>query len=363
MRILVVNWRDLAHPRAGGAEVYTHEITAAWARTGHQVTWFSAAVTGHPEREVIDGVSHVRRGGRFTVYRQARRFYESEGRGRFDLVIDEVNTRPFLTPRYVDDAHVVALIHQVCREIWFYEMPWPVAVVGRFWLERRWLGRYRDVPVLTVSDSSRQSLQAYGLRRVSLVSEGIATTVRPRGVLREQAPTVLFVGRLSANKRPADALEAFARLRESMPDAQMWVVGTGPLHARLAARAPVGVTFFGRVSEERKRELMARAHVLVVTSVREGWGLVVDEAAATGTPTIAYDVAGLRDSVAAAGGVLVAPHPISLAGALAQWLPTRVTRASPTGWAGGARPWGAVAEEFLAQAWPHEPAAIRECAP
>ena len=66
---------------------------------------------------------------------------------------------------------------------------------------------------------------------------------------------------------------------------------------------------FGRVDEATKHELMARAHGQLATSVREGWGLVVSEAAAVGTPTMSYDVPGLRDSTTAADGVLCEPRP------------------------------------------------------
>jgi glycosyltransferase involved in cell wall biosynthesis len=57
------------------------------------------------------------------------------------------------------------------------------------------------------------------------------------------------------------------------------------------------VTFYGHVSEKRKFELMARAHLLLHASVKEGWGLVVSEAAAVGTPAVVYNVNGLRDVV------------------------------------------------------------------
>ena len=137
---------------------------------------------------------------------------------------------------------------------------------------------------------------------------------------RESRPTVVFVGRLAANKRPDHAVEAFARVLERIPDAQMWVIGSGAMNNELRRAAPPNVEFFGNVSNERKYELMARADVLVVTSVREGWGLVVDEAASVGTPTIGYDVDGLRDSVMAADGTLVVPHPESLAAAVTRHL-------------------------------------------
>ena len=127
---------------------------------------------GKPAEEFVDGVRVIRRGGRIGVYREAKRYWRREGAGQYDLVLDCVNTRPFLCPRFVRNVPVVALIHQVAREVWHYETPWPIAVVGRYLLEPRWLRAYRDVPVVTVSESSRESLAEYGLRRVTVVPEG-----------------------------------------------------------------------------------------------------------------------------------------------------------------------------------------------
>jgi glycosyltransferase involved in cell wall biosynthesis/O-antigen/teichoic acid export membrane protein len=347
LRILAYNWRDLAHPRAGGAEVYLQSVAREWVKRGHQVTVFSAAVDGRPAEEFVDGVRVIRRGGRIGVYRQAKRYWRREGAGRYDLVLDCVNTRPFLCPRFVRNVPVVALIHQVAREVWHYETPWPIALVGRYLLEPRWLRTYRDVPVVTVSESSRESLAEYGLRRVTVVPEGWVPAFPPP-VAKESVPTVVFIGRLSANKRPEHAIEAFGLVRRQLPDAQMWVIGSGPQEARLRQLAGPGVTFLGHVPEEVKRERLGRAHALVATSVREGWGLVVTEAAASGTVAIGYDVAGLRDSIAASGGILTRADPGSLAGGLAELLPAVAGGYGPRARAVGVIPWAEVAAAILA---------------
>ena len=172
LRILAYNWRDLAHPRAGGAEVYLQSVAREWVKCGHKVTIFCASVDDRPARELADGVEIIRRGGRLGVYREARRYWRREGDGQYDLVVDCVNTRPFLCPRYVGNVPIVAVIHQVAREIWRYETPWPISVLGRYLLEPTWLRAYRDVPVVTVSESSRESLTEYGLRRVTVIPEG-----------------------------------------------------------------------------------------------------------------------------------------------------------------------------------------------
>ena len=350
LRILILNWRDITHPRAGGAEVYTHNIADEWIKEGHSVTLFCAAIEGRQEFEDFDGLHIIRRGSRHGVYREAKRFYRREGRGNFDLVVDEVNTRPFGATKWVGDVPVIALIHQVCREIWNYQTPLPVAFVGRYLLEPLWLRGYRDVLTVTVSESSKDSLENYGLTRVVVVPEGHHSAGKRPDVPRESRPTIVFVGRLSANKRPDEAIQAFGLLREAMPTAVLWIIGTGPMEDELRMSAPEGVQFLGKISPSEKLERLARAHVLIVTSVREGWGLVVTEAAAVGTPAIAYDVAGLRDSVRAANGVLSAPNAKDLSSVLHEFLSTWVRDGLPDVSPKGVVPWSEVAERILAVA-------------
>jgi glycosyltransferase involved in cell wall biosynthesis/O-antigen/teichoic acid export membrane protein len=358
LRILAYNWRDIAHPQAGGAEVYLQSVAREWVQHGHEVTVFCAAVAGRPANELVDGVRILRRGGRIGVYREARRYWRREGDGQYDLVVDCVNTRPFLCPRFVRNVPVVAVIHQVAREVWRYETPWPVSVLGRYLLEPAWLRAYRDVPVVTVSESSRESLAGYGLRRVTVVPEGWVPA-RAVPVEKEPVPTVVFIGRLSANKRPEHAIRAFDRTRRQLPDAQMWVIGSGPEEARLRKLAGPGVTFFGHVPEEEKRERLGRAHALVATSVREGWGLVVTEAAASGTVAIGYDVAGLRDSIGASGGILTPADPVSLANGLAGLLSSVAADHGPQARPAGVVPWAEVAAGILAVARTAESPAIQ----
>jgi glycosyltransferase involved in cell wall biosynthesis len=356
MRILIYNWRDLAHPKAGGAEVYTDQIARHWVEAGHDVTLFCSAVDGKSERETVDGgYQVVRRGGPHGVYGEARKYWEREARGHFDLVIDEVNTRPFGCPRWVTGVPVIALIHQVAREIWFHETLWPIALVGRYWLEPHWLAAYRDIPTVTLSESSRQSLRNYGLRNVAVVPVGFDPLVITEPLpTKEPTPTFVFVGRLAWNKRPHDAIEAFSFARKEMPNARLWVIGTGPMEQKLRERATPGVEFLGWVDEKDKLNRIARSHALLVTSVREGWGLVVTEAASAGTLSIGYNVPGLRDSIAASGGILVNPQPNDLGSTLIAKLPALLAgthRVVP----GGVTSWEQVATSVLANAPAFDP--------
>lgn len=349
MRILVYSGRDLAHPAAGGAEVYTHEVSSRWALAGHDVTLFAAAapdVDLAPEDEVA-GVRVVRQGNAMTVYRAAAGFYERQS-GGWDLVIDEVNTRPFGCARWVRDAPVVALVHQVAREVSFSKMMWPPVAVRRHWLEPRWLRGLRHVPILTVSPSTRQSLLDYGVKQVVVVPQGMTEPPVLPSLQKETDPTLVFVGRLTPNKRPHDVVAAFEIVRGEFPDAQLWFVGDGPLLGALRRIRVDGVTAWGRVDDVTKFRLMAAAHLMVATSVRDGWGRVVDEAAAVGTASVGYDVPGLRDSIPAAGGTLTAENPQSLAAAIIRQLPAALAAppARPVGPLPG-RSWDEVAAVVL----------------
>jgi glycosyltransferase involved in cell wall biosynthesis len=264
-------------------------------------------------------VEIVRAGGRLGVYRAARRFWSTQTPNAYDIVVDEINTRPFMTPRWIRDTPVVALIHQLAREIWFYETPFPISLLGRFVLEPWWLRAYRDIPALTVSNSSAESLaRHHRWRQITVLPEGSDPHPVP-AVAKEPEPTIVFLGRLVAMKRPQHAIDAFRLVTQRFPSAQLWLIGDGPLSGRLRARAPAGVGFLGRLGRDDLLDRLARAHVLVATSVREGWGLNISEAAACGTPSIAYAVPGLADSVQASGGALVDPTPDALGRALVEF--------------------------------------------
>jgi glycosyltransferase involved in cell wall biosynthesis len=299
LKILFFNWRCWLNPAMGGAEVFTREILTRWAEAGHDVTLFTAEFPDCKREEILDRVKIVRSGGRFSVYREAKKFYANRFRAEgFDVVVDEINTRPFFAPKFVDNGErVVALIHQLAREYWFYETPFPISHIGYYYLEKKWLKGYVDVPTFTVSESTRQDLVDLGFKRVFVVPEGL--NFKPLNALPEKRahPVVVYVGRLKRAKRPDHAIKAFKIVKSKVPEAELWILGEGPSRTGLKKMAGEGVKFFGGLPNAERRNLIRRVGVLVNPSIREGWGLNVIEANALGVPCVAYDVGGLRDSV------------------------------------------------------------------
>jgi glycosyltransferase involved in cell wall biosynthesis len=283
----------------GGAEVFTREVAKRWVASGHEVNLFTSQFPSCKREEVADGVKIVRAGGRFTVYRQAKKIYSERFRSEnFDVIIDEINTVPFFAPKFIkNNEKVVALIHQLAREYWFYETPFPISYLGYHFLENKWLKQYADVPTVTVSESTRRDLVDLGFKHVSVVPEGLNFEPLNDVPVKDTKPVVVFSGRLKRAKRPDHAIQAFKIVKEKVPDAELWIFGDGPFRHALERISGSGVSFFGNLNNAERRELLKKSWVLMVPGLREGWGLNIIEANALGVPCVAYNVHGLKDSI------------------------------------------------------------------
>ncbi len=270
----------------------------------------------------MDGIRIVRAGRQWTVHWNAFMHYRGSIRGRFDVVVDEINTIPFFTPLWAG-IPTLTLIYQLAREVWWYESVFPISAVG-YALEPIYLRVYRKAPAITISKSTEQDLRKLGFQgQITITPIGIEPVGATQAV-KASTPTFLYVGRLAPSKRIGHMLQALAQFRQATGTGRLWLAGTGSdqYHRALANEARSlhvedEVVFCGRVSEQEKHRLMTEAHALLMTSVREGWGLVVTEANACGTPAIVYDVPGLRDSVRdQSTGLVVPPQPEHLANAM-----------------------------------------------
>lgn len=316
----------------GGAEVYTMEIAKRLVRQGHNIVLFTSEFPGSSPIENADGVRIVRGGSKYSVHSHAKKFYrDATAKSRFDIIIDGINTRPFLTPRFANHGETLfALIFQLAREYWFYETPFPIAVIGYFFLERKWLQPYRDLPTITISKSTQTDLLRMKFKRTFKVPVGTNVPTSSSVVSKADYPVIIFDGRLGKAKRPDHVLMAFQLVKARFGDSQLWIVGDGPMKKRLQEKSEEGITFFGSVEHLKRIELLKKSWILVNPSVREGFGINIINANAVGTPAIGYDVPGLRDSiVSGATGLLVENGDIrGLADALIKVISDESLRAS-----------------------------------
>ncbi len=231
----------------------------------------------------------------------------------YDVVVDQVNTLGFLAP-LLSPVPTVCFIHQLAADVWTFEHPGWVGRCGRV-LESVCLVAYRRVPVITVSEDTRGDLARIGWRGACAVApNGVDIPAAVAGD-KSSEPSLVWLGRFGARaKRLGDALAAFALLKERFPAARLTVIGRGePPQGVL----PPGVAVLANASDAARDQALASAWLLWATSVREGWGRMVAEAAAQGTAAAVYRVPGLRESAEALAGVAVPADPVSLASATA----------------------------------------------
>ena len=302
LRVVFLNWRDSRNPEGGGAERYVEHVARALSDAGHHVTILCARHQRAGGEEVRDGVRYLHRGGKLTVYPAALLHVALRRLGRVDVVVDVQNGIPFFS-RLVTRIPVVVLVHHVHREQWPIVYGRTAASLGWFLESRVAPMLYRSCQYVAVSESTRHELETLGVdpKRIAVVHNG---TTRPIAAAPPSTdPEIIVLGRLVPHKRVEHAIDVLARLRPRYRGLRLTVVGDGwwrnqlQVHARRRGVAE-HVNFAGFVDERTKDELLARAWVHLLPSVKEGWGLAVMEAAGQGVPTVAYRSAGgVGDSI------------------------------------------------------------------
>ncbi len=326
MNILLINWLDRENPQAGGAEIHLFEIFRRLAERDHRITMVTSGWPGASPEAVVDGLL-VRRFGRrhsfALVGRGAVRRALSDG--QFDVVVEDINKLPLYLPT-LTDLPVYVIIPHLFGTTAFREASWPVASI--VWLAEKPIPRlYRRQAFHAISDSTRDDLVRRGVHRdaIRLIHPGVdAGWYAPDPMVsRTTDPTFLYVGRLKRYKGLHIALEAVALARKTVPALQFMIAGVGDDRDRLEGVArklqlSECVRFLGFVGEEEKRDLLRRAWAVVFPSPKEGWGISNVEAAACGTPAVASDSPGLRESVLQDETGILVPHddPEALSAAL-----------------------------------------------
>ena len=261
----------------------------------------------------------VQAGGTYTQYLRApivcaRRF------GKADVVIDVENGLPFFSPIWRPGPSL-CLVHHVHTDQWSTRFPGPAATAGRLVESHVMPAVYRRRTFVAVSPSTAEALRGIGVQeeRIRIVESGVDV---PPGPLAPKAgdPLFLSLSRLVPHKRLDLVLRAWERAAQTIAG-RLVIAGDGPELAALRRQASTipQVEVVGRISESQKHRLLAESWSVISAAHHEGWGMSLMEAAAYGTPALAVDVPGTRDSVVeGVTGVLVRGPERALPDALAR---------------------------------------------
>ena len=306
MNIVWFSWKDIRHPQAGGAENISWHLMQNLIKDGHRVRLITAFYPGSKTSENISGVEIIRRGRKVSVYYQAKKYFKQNLTDWADFCIDEMNTIPFGCAFY-NKTPSVLLAYQLARSVWFYQLPLPLSVIG-YLIEPMYLRalarRYQKV--ITESQSTKNDMVHFGFKpkQVGVFRVGIELNPLNKLPPKDNLNKILILGAVRPMKRTLSAVKGFEFARDFNSSLKLTLAGNidGPYGNKVAkyisnSRHSDAIKILGRVSQSEKIDLMRSSTVILVTSIKEGWGLIVTEANSQGTPAISYDCDGLRDSV------------------------------------------------------------------
>lgn len=309
MNILILNWKDVKNPTAGGAEIIAFELAQRLVKDGHSVVFFCRRFSDCLSEEEIKGVKIIRRGNKLTLYFQAYLYYKSLKK-KPDKVVDMVNTIAWQTPLYVPSSQRIAYVNQLAKKVFFYELPWPLSLIA-YLAERLEYTTYKNSKFLCYSESTKNDLMTFGIpqENIHIFPLGIDHDRYKKEGSKSNHPFFVFVARLAKNKRADLCIKTMSKVVEKYPNARLAIVGNGPEEGALQLLVDkLGLEknvffvnknnfFINKDVRDLKLKIMQKSWALLLPSVKEGWGMVVTEAAACGTPAIVSNVTGLRDSV------------------------------------------------------------------
>jgi len=291
--IIVFGWRDKLHRRAGGSE---NVIFTYMEKLKDKVIYFTSKDKGQKRMEKLNNITILRFGLDYLPILISLRFLFKVFRYKPRVLIENINHIPFFIPY----RRKIAIIHHLSGKQAIYEFPFLAPFV---WFFEYFLLPifYRRVPIITVSESTKEELKRLGLKLVFVVNNGIDIRYVKLG---KKENSIVYIGRIMKYKRVEHIILSFALVKKEVKDAKLYIIGRAKNEKYLRKLEDLvkrlrlkDVYFLGYVSEEEKERILSKSKVVVMTSVREGWGLSVIEGNAFGCVAVGYNVPGLRDSI------------------------------------------------------------------
>ncbi len=309
-----MNWRDIANPSAGGAELVTHEIARRWINWGNEVRLLTSTYPSARREENVEGLKVTRVGGKYSVYLASAYRFLKEYSHSYDIVIDQINSIPFLATLY-SGVPVVPLIFQITGDIYYREMPRFISSIAVA-VEPLLLKLYGGCQVIVLSNSTKEDLVSMGFfpDDIHICQPGVDHEEFVPGK-KTPYPSILYLNRFARYKNPEHVLTSFRKVLDEVPNCKLTLAGARTRDDLDRLQKHTNELGLGDSTEilpfvrgKSKVELLKRSWIHVLPSMREGWGISILEAAACGTPTVGYDVSGVRDAVRHGETGLLVPY-------------------------------------------------------
>ena len=170
-------------------------------------------------------------------------------------------------------------------------------------IERCYFILYHGKVFVTESTTSKYDLISLEIKedKITMIPPGVNQKLFHPAV-KSKYPSVVYFGGMRRYKRPLEVLYLLKSLHKKLDGLMLFIIGTGSEERSMKELVNKWdmqdyVKFTGRISNKELSDIVASSWLNVHTSVTEGWGFSILEAASSGTPTVAYDVPGVTDAV------------------------------------------------------------------
>ena len=299
MRILWLAHRDPLHPKAGGAERTIFEVTRRLVSGGYEIIIATAGWRGAKEKEDIDGIKVVRLGNSVTLHLLLPFFLLFN---RFDVIINDLgHAVPWASASFIGKNNIVFFRHLHARSLPGQVNPVLAKIITA--VEKSYPMLYRGNMFVTESKTSVDDLVGLGIERSMIVKipPGVDSSIFHPSE-KTPNPSIVYFGGLRRYKRPEECIYVVENLKDKIPGLKLYIVGEGPELGNLLDLVKTRgldsvVSFLGRLDYSELGRTVASSWLNIHSSVTEGWGLSILEASSAGTPTAAYEVPGVVETI------------------------------------------------------------------
>ena len=299
MKILWLAHRDPKNPRAGGAERTIYEVCIRLLRKGHKIIILTGGWKGCKSVEYLHGIEIHRFGKSFAPHLALPIFLLKYN---YDIVVNDLGRAvPWISSTFLNKHNIVFFRHLHARSLPGQVNPLLAKVITA--IEKCYYIFYHDTVFVTESTTSKNDLLKLGIKEDKIM-------MNPPGVdlnlfhpaPKTLHPTLVYFGGMREYKRPQESLFLLKCMLERIKPVYLFIIGSGPEESdlrKLAYQLDLQdyAIFKGRVSDTELSNIVSSSWLNIHTSVTEGWGYSILEASAAGTPTVAYDVPGVREAV------------------------------------------------------------------
>lgn len=299
MDILWLAHRDPLNPRAGGAERTIYEVCKRLAENNHSITLLTGGWRGCKHNENLSGFKIFRYGKSIGPHLALPVFLLKH---RYDMVINDLgHAIPWLSSSILAKNNIVFFRHLHSRSLPGQVNPLLAKVITS--IEKCYFILYWNAIFVTESSTSKSDLLDLGInhRNIIMISPGVDQAIFHPSK-KTDYPSLVYFGGMRRYKRPEESIYLLKNIIWKFKCMRLFIIGTGPEFVKLKQLTEnlnlrESIKFMGRLSTEDLSEIVAKAWLNIHASVTEGWGLSILEAAASGTPTVAYAVPGVVDAI------------------------------------------------------------------